>query len=143
MKKLFVSTFLLFSTVLSFADAKESQLFVSPDAEVAAEMSELTAIEIQLNKNPELQMEDIKSSGLGMAMGSNLASSARLMPDEKALGIPSFIWGCGLGIAGVAVVYFVTEDTDQTKKALWGCLASGAALTVLYVVAFAASASTY
>ena len=39
--------------------------------------------------------------------------------------IPSFIWGCVAGPVGVLVVYLVTEDNDETKKALLGCILWG------------------
>ena len=54
--------------------------------------------------------------------------------DDPPLGIPSFLWGMCLGLPGLAVVYFVTEDDEETKKALWGCLVSVAVYGVLYVL---------
>jgi zinc transporter ZupT len=69
-----------------------------------------------------------------------LSSSAS---DELALGIPSFLWGCVFGIVGVLVVYLMTdENKDQTKKAFFGCIAGSLIGTVLYVVVFAAAATT-
>jgi hypothetical protein len=40
------------------------------------------------------------------------------------------------------IVYLVTENKDETKKALWGCLISTAVSVGLYVVLIAASTST-
>lgn len=52
---------------------------------------------------------------------------------EPPLGISSFLWGFCLGIPGIAIVYFVSEDSDETKKALWGCVAGSLLYTVVYV----------
>lgn len=51
---------------------------------------------------------------------------------EKKLGIASFCWGGCYGIAGLAIVYFVTDNKYGAVKALWGCIAS----TVLYVAVY-------
>jgi apolipoprotein N-acyltransferase len=73
----------------------------------------------------------------------NLIESLRLVPEsalptgEKnpVLGIPSFLWGCGLGVVGMAVVYIVSnQNMDETKKSLWGCLTWTAVVVVLDLV---------
>ncbi len=38
------------------------------------------------------------------------------------LGIPSFCWGLFLGWVGILIVYLVSEDKDETRKALYGCI---------------------
>jgi hypothetical protein len=50
------------------------------------------------------------------------------------LGIPSFAWGACLGVAGIAIVYFVADDRDETKKALIGCAVVEGGLFVVYVI---------
>ena len=40
---------------------------------------------------------------------------------KPPLGIPSWIWGACHAVAGLAIVYFVTEDKDEAMKALGGC----------------------
>ena len=67
----------------------------------------------------------------------NLVSDSSLPSDTKnpVLGIPSFLWGCGLGVVGILVVYIVSdEDKVETKKALWGCLAWTAVVVVADVI---------
>lgn len=44
---------------------------------------------------------------------------------EPPLGIPSFLWGFCFNVAGVAIVYFVADDRDETRKAFIGCAVSG------------------
>ncbi len=68
-------------------------------------------------------------------------------PDEgPPLGIPSFLWGCCLGVIGILLVYVLTDgDRDQTKKALWGCVVgslSGCVLWGLWYVLIAAAGAT-
>ncbi len=64
---------------------------------------------------------------------------------NTALGIPSFIWGLVLGWVGILIVYLVTEDKEETKKALWGCIAGTVAWLACYFIfwgAIFASAAT-
>jgi cytochrome c biogenesis protein CcdA len=54
--------------------------------------------------------------------------------NEPPLGIPSFLWGCILGIVGVLIVYIITDgDKAETKKSLWGFLVAVGVYVVLYV----------
>lgn len=85
---------------------------------------------------------DLTYTALMLADG-NLVTSLKLVPEsalpigEKnpVLGIPSFLWGCGLGVVGLLVVYIVSdEDKVETKKAMWGCITSTAVVTVINVI---------
>ena len=61
---------------------------------------------------------------------------------EPPLGIPAFWWGCIFGVVGLAIVYFIAEDAEQTKKALTGCIVgtlASIAIWAIYVVAVGAS----
>jgi cytochrome c biogenesis protein CcdA len=63
---------------------------------------------------------------------------------EPPLGIPSFLWGCILGVVGILLVYILTDgDKAETKKALWGMLVWIGVWVVLYVGVFSASALWY
>ena len=65
---------------------------------------------------------------------------------HPVLGIPSFCWGLFLGWVGILIVYLVSEDKDETRKALYGCIVGsvlGAACFIFlggYVVDFMAKA---
>jgi len=78
-----------------------------------------------------------------------LAQSDNNMMDEPALGIPGFVWGLVLGVIGILVVYLVTEDKEETKKALYGCIVGSLLglgcyfLLVAGATASAASSSGY
>lgn len=118
--------FLLFAFVLGFAtlsSANDAELFSYNENEVAAVMSDV----------------NFSSSDLGSvnSLEPNVLVSGSLEP----LGIPAFIWGCVGGIAGVAIVHFIEEDKDETKMALWGCVAQSVVGTIVYIVAFASAAN--
>ena len=49
-------------------------------------------------------------------------SNMPVVGPNSALGIPGFIWGLVLGWVGILIVYLVTEDQEETKKALYGCI---------------------
>jgi hypothetical protein len=61
--------------------------------------------------------------------------------DQRALGIPSFLWGCVFNVVGILIVYLVTDDTTQTKQALYGCLVGTAVWVILNFTAFSSSSS--
>jgi len=66
-----------------------------------------------------------------------------MMDDDRALGIPGFVWGFCLGGIGILVVYLVTEDKEETKKALYGCLTAGLIYTGCYLIEILAYSSSY
>jgi len=71
-----------------------------------------------------------------------LAQSGNNMMEERALGIPGFVWGLVLGVVGILVVYLVTEDKEETKKALYGCIAGALLWTGCYFLLFAGAAAS-
>jgi len=65
-------------------------------------------------------------------------SLGKPMEDRAVAGISGYIWGACLGIAGVAIVYFLLDDASQqfrkseTTHAVIGCAISSVVWTVLY-----------
>ncbi len=96
---------------------------------VESEFSTLNKIEAYVQNHEGAILEELKVSHPGWVAG--IASEADFsgsftMADALPLDIPAFWWGCVLSLAGVVVVYVLTkEDKEQTKMALYGCLASG------------------
>lgn len=116
------------------------------DSEIYEAFADISTLEQYLQVNEDKTYSDLEMenssllSGVSSSTTLPLSSSAS---DELALGIPSFLWGCVFGIVGVLVVYLMTdENKDQTKKAFFGCLAGTVVGTVIYLVAFAAVATT-
>lgn len=83
-------------------------------------------------KNPSL--DEIQSTARFSIKELNTDMEAISSIFEPPLGIPSFIWGFCLGWVGILIVYLVTEDKDETKKALLGCVVGGLTYFLFYIV---------
>ncbi len=150
MKKIFTTLLTLAIastiTVAGGNDPEKDPFKIDMSAQSSA-MEQLDELE-SLVQMEGLKMQDINSDNGArfndLNLDRNYSGMSSMADGEHALGIPPFLWGFCLGIAGIAVVYFVTEDNEQTKKALLGCVISTVVGTVLYFVLFAAafSAST-
>lgn len=132
---------LVFMTFSIFSFAKVSEDVFSIDkTEVEERFSNLSEIE-EVVKQESLDVHALEASHPTLLSDPTfkLNTSFSVMGalatmDDPPLGIPSFLWGMCLGLPGLAVVYFVTEDDEETKKALWGCLVSVAVYGILYVL---------
>ena len=101
-------------------------------------MTQLQAIEDYVAANPDMTLSGMQAENNALVSHLNLSSGdfggIGSLSGEPALGIPSFLWGCVFGVVGVAIVYFVSEDSDETKKAFLGCVVSAAAWILFYVL---------
>ena len=135
----------LFSTlfVLTISQASQADLFSVDSDAIYSEMAELVELESHVDATSqtysELQLEE--SALIANLSVANGMSGMHLF-EGPPLGIPSFLWGFCLGVPGLAVVYFITEDSEETKKALWGCVAGSAIYIVVYFVWIAALTTT-
>ncbi len=131
---------LLFVFVMAISmnlQAGVADLFSYDKDAVATELTELTELENYVWMNPASTLSVLVKAGDDLVSGLNLygPGSMGMTFDDPPLGIPSFLWGCAFGVVGVAIVYFVTdEDTDETKKSFYGCLAGTLVYGVLYAV---------
>ena len=138
-KLLFLSLSLLAFSTYTYAGTNVD-LFAIDQNEVSEKFSTLTEIEVVVVEE-QLDLEELEVSHAGLLSSPSFTLSSRLSVmsvlatmDDPPLGIPSFLWGMCLGLPGLAVVYFITEDDEETKKALWGCIASIAVYTVLWLL---------
>lgn len=122
------------------------------ESEVYAAFAGITDLDQYLALNIGKTYSEVSQDNNALLTGVSSTTSLPLSvsPGELALGIPSWIWGCSFGIIGVLIVYLVTEDKDQMKKALYGCIAGTVVGVAVYVViiagligATAASTNTY
>ncbi len=136
MKKLFVSVFLMFFAGFTIF-ANDADLFKLDYNAVKEEFTELNQLATLVAANTDLTFSSL------MLTNGNLINSLRLVPESSlpqgeknpVLGIPSFLWGCGLGVVGMLVVYIVSDkDKVETKKALWGCLSWTAVVVIVDVI---------
>jgi len=136
MKKLFVSVFLVFFAGFTIF-ANDANLFKLDYNAVRAEFTQLDQLAVMVTSNSDLTYNMLKLSDGNLIESLRLVSESALPTGEKnpVLGIPSFLWGCGLGVVGMAVVYIVSnQNMDETKKSLWGCLTWTAVVVVLDLV---------
>ncbi len=137
----FLAVVMLF---IGSAQAGSKNIFSVDIDHVYAEMADLSQLESYLNNNEatlsslveqnHYLVSNMKTESYGWHSMVGLA--------EPAMGIPSFLWGFCLGLPGLAVVYFVTEDSAETRKALWGCITSGVLIGGFYVLWYAIWASS-
>lgn len=132
MKKLLlvlcVSVFALGSVL-----ANDSQLFTYDKGSVKKAVSDMSQVEQLINQNPNVSVDQLMAEGkISKSFEVNSSSPFSVM-GEPPLGIPSFLWGCLLGWVGLLIVYLITEDKEETKKALWGCVAATAVWIIFYV----------
>jgi hypothetical protein len=109
-----------------------------------AELEELNELNAFVETNEGITYSELENES--SLLLTNIENSAAPMGmaegGEPPLGIPSFLWGCVFGVVGLVIVYIMTEnDMDETKKALWGCVASTAVGVVLYMVVWGAWAA--
>lgn len=125
------STCVMFSAV-----AGNASLFQLDQNKVNAEMNQLSKVENYVASHEGITLEQLKASNNDIVSGVNLTESTSTLSalTDGVAGIPSFIWGCVLGWIGILITYLVTQDSDETKKALYGCLVGWVGGFLLYVI---------
>jgi hypothetical protein len=120
---------------------KASDHFAIDESRIKAEMADLTVLEHLVNEQgitrSELynQKNELAVRALDPSYSAVHVSGS---DDRPPLGIPSFLWGMCFGGVGILLVYLVTEDQVETKKALYGCIVMGvisSVFTVIYYIA--------
>jgi len=84
-------------------------------------------LEKYLAEHPEATIESIKKDHPELLEGYELITTTEtnLLTTKEMPIVGGFWWGCCLGIVGLGLVYFITDnDHDEVKKALWGCIIS-------------------
>ncbi|MGB3617638.1 MAG: hypothetical protein WBA12_05920 [Catalinimonas sp.] len=145
MKKLFSVLFVfLLAGGTAFADGKED-LFAIDEAALQEEFAELDELEAYVTENGGTYESVAQNAGhlleninLRADNVAGVLAGAGAM-DDSPLGIPPFLWGFCFGVVGIAIVYFVAEDSDLTKKAFIGCVVGYAIYAVIYFVLIAGS----
>lgn len=133
MKSLIFTFLLLF---VGFAvSASDADLFKLDYDAVQKEFAGLERVSDILADNPEMTYSMLMETNSGLVESVSLVPGSALPMGAAApaLGIPSFWWGCVLGVVGIAIVYIVSDqDADEAKKALWGCVASSVGWIAFY-----------
>jgi hypothetical protein len=136
MKKMITAFMMLTFMVSASAFAGNSDLFSEDFSKINAEMADLVSLDNYLEANSGLSYSDV----MAMQIVSNLNLSANSSYGgaglEPVAGIPSFLFGCVLGLVGVAIVYFAADDSEETKKALLGCVVGAVSYAVIWLIYF-------
>jgi hypothetical protein len=116
-------------------------LFTYNKAQVNIELNQLQVLEDFIYSHPDKSLSILLSENSCLLNGLNLSNSFSCglsMDNEEPLGISPYWWGCCFGVWGIAIVYFVMEDKEATKRALKGCvtheLVGIGCIVVYYVV---------
>lgn len=135
MKKILLS--LLLATASCFASmAGNAEVFNLDEQEINAEFAQLSELEQFVNANEGITLSEISAANPLLANVGNAADILGILGtlSDPPLGIPSILWGFCFGVVGIAVVYFVSDDREETKKAFIGCAIAGGIYIVFWVV---------
>jgi hypothetical protein len=123
-----------------------SSPFYFDEQKVSEATEGLANLEAYVNEN-EATLEVLEAENSELIEGLNLDRNANISAFGPAVegpaGVPSFFWGLCLGAIGLLIVYIVTEDNDELKKALWGCLVAAGVYVLFYVIYFVAIGATW
>ncbi|MBA4850842.1 hypothetical protein [Emticicia sp. BO119] len=89
------------------------------------EFAKIEKLEKYLAIHPEATLESIKKTNPELLEGFDLIATTEtnFSPTKEMPIVGGFWWGCCLGIVGLGLVYFITDnDRDQVRQALWGCI---------------------
>jgi len=118
MKKL---VFLLAGLLLSMSvSAKTAGLFRYDHNYVDQALATVNAVDNYVSLHAvSLDQLDLDNP---MLAGFKAESNLPMASENAALGIPGFWWGLALNWVGIVIVYLMTEDQEETKQALYGCI---------------------
>ena len=134
MKKALLTSVFALIVAVSGVLAGNADLFSYDRDQLINEFAELDMLENYVKINEGITLTSLVNENHPLIAGISFNNPfAPAIPfEEPPLGIPSFWWGCCIGVWGIAVVYFVTEDKDETKEALKGCVIGTLVGVVLY-----------
>ena len=136
MKKVLLTA--LLALAFNLVNATENaDLFKVDDQELNAEFAQLNELEQFVEANEGLTLSEINTNNplvQNLNNSSDILGVLSTLRGEPPLGIPSFAWGACFGVAGIAIVYFVSDDREETKKAFTGCVVVQGVVILIYVV---------
>lgn len=134
MKKTLLSSVFALIIAVSGVFAGNADLFSYDRDQINDEFTELNMLENYVKINEGITLTSLVNENHPLIAGISVSNpfNPAIPFSDVPLGIPSFWWGCCIGVWGVAVVYFVTEDKEETKIALKGCVVGTLVGVVLY-----------
>lgn len=143
-KKFVFSIALAFACNFGFASAT-AELFQIDEVEIKTEFAQLDELEAFVNAHEGVTYSTMDPNDALLANFVNPTAnpSGFLGATDGPFGINSFLWGfcpsfvpyfgCLFGAGGVLFVYLDTEDSDETKRALYG-YAAGIGVQILIII---------
>lgn len=116
--------FVMLSFVASTAFAADADLEYKA-VTVEDEFAKVNKLEQYLAEHPNMTYEQVKKAKPELLEGVDLISNTNtnLVPTKDMPLVGGFWWGCCLGVVGLALVYFITDNNkDQVRVAFWGCI---------------------
>lgn len=128
--KLSLLVFLLSMGTFAFANSGD---FTYDADKVNNSLSTLDALESMHKSSPDASFDELVQDSRfdGVSISKATISTHANQGDLPVL--PAFWWGCILGALGILIVYLITEDSEQTKSALWGCLVAGGVYVLFWI----------
>ncbi|RFS16320.1 hypothetical protein [Emticicia sp. C21] len=117
--------FLLGITVSGFASTAASADLEYKEQTIDDKFAKVEKLEQYLAAHPEATLETVKKTNPELLKGFDLieTTETNFSPTKEMPIVGGFWWGCCLGIVGLGLVYFITDnDKDQVRQALWGCI---------------------
>ena len=124
MKKLTTAFFaLILTTVTTFAASPDADFETGADT-FGNEFAELDKVEAYINANEGITLDELTTNHREVLADVTLIEDTSTMFTADRMPIVGgFWWGCLLGIVGLVLVYFITDnDRDEVRKALIGCV---------------------
>ncbi len=117
----------LFACACNLGFAADADLFEVNEQEISTQFAQLDDLENYVNENEDVTFSSMDASNpllANVSVGNSALGVVSSLADAP-LGIPSFLWGFCFNVAGVAIVYFVANDSEETRMAFIGCVVSG------------------
>lgn len=142
MKKILFVILLGIAAIFNVA-ASKSSIFSYDKEQLTKELTTLNTVEQYVKTNDITYSELlVNNKDIANVLSFKDVYNLSLAEAEPPLGIPSFWWGCIFGVAGILVVYLITEDKSEVMKAFKGCVVGTLISLVLYIIYIAALAGT-
>ncbi|RYU97608.1 hypothetical protein [Emticicia agri] len=117
--------FLFCATISGFAATSSAADLEYKEQTVDNEFAKIEKLEQFLVSHPKATLETVKKTNPELLEGFELIATTEtnFSPTKEMPIVGGFWWGCCLGIVGLGLVYFITDnDKDQVRQALWGCI---------------------
>jgi hypothetical protein len=127
---------------VSSLSAEDESLVSFNESEIYGSFTEIEGLVNYVNQNENATYADLKTNNSSLI--DNVSASSALAMNVAGNGTPpvisAFLWGCLFSWVGIIVVYITTDgDSAQIKKSAFGCVVSGLAYILFYVVVYGAA----